>query len=211
MTYRDRKVGLNPGEAWFGSFRHRTRRTTWRASYTEDTLTQQQTQLEEGGFTFGAVDPLTGDTNSNPQPGDLVVLVPTGPITSLTNEVEERKRASGSVGVRAGKTSLLFTVFSVNRRFLTSLTEEDTNGYSASIDRRVAPRTNAILSGSWQHIESDRGNGDSDFWYIDALLRRQISPKLEAIAGYSFTRQDSERVRNSYDENRIEVRITAFF
>lgn len=211
VTYRDRKVGLNPGEAWFGSFRHRTRRTTWRASYTEDTVTQQQTQLEEGGFTFGAVDPLTGDTNSNPQPGDLVVLVPTGPITSLTNEVEERKRASGSVGVRAGKTSLLFTVFSVNRRFLTSLTEEDTNGYSASIDRRVAPRTNAILSGSWQHIESDRGNGDSDFWYIDALLRRQISPKLEAIAGYSFTRQDSERVRNSYDENRIEVRITAFF
>jgi hypothetical protein len=211
VTWRDRKVGLNPGEAWFGSFRHRTRRTTWRASYTEDTTTQQQEQLEEGGFSFLGVDPLTGDTNPNPQPGDLVVIVPTGPITSLTNEVEERKRASASVGMRTGKTGLLFTVFSENRRFLTSLTEEDTWGISGSVDRRVAPRTNAILTGSWQRIDSDRGTGDSDFWYIDAQLRRQISPRLEAMAGYSFTRQDSDIERDSYDENRVEARITAYF
>ena len=211
VTYRDRKVGLNPGETWLGTFRHRTRRTTWSANYNEETTTQQQTQLGEGGFTFLGVDPLTGETNSNPQPGDLVVLAPTGPITSLTNEVEERKRASGSVGMRMGKTGLLFTVFSENRRFLTSLTEEDTNGFSASIDRRVAPRTNAILSGSWQRIESDRGAGDSDFWYIDTQLRRQIRPRLDAMVGYSFTRQDADFERNSYSENRIEARITAFF
>jgi uncharacterized protein (PEP-CTERM system associated) len=211
VTWRDRKVGLNPGDAWFGTFRHRTRRTTWRAEYTEDTTTQQQAQLGEGGFTFLGVDPLTGESNSNPQPGDLVVIAPTGPITSLTNEVEERKRAFASVGMRTGKTGLLFTAFSENRRFLTSLTEEDTNGFSASIDRRVASRTNAILTGSWQRIESDRGNGDSDFWYIDTQLRRQISPKLDAMVGYSFTRQDSEISRNSYSENKIEARITAFF
>ena len=211
VTWRDREVGLNPGEAWFGTFRHRTRRTTWSANYIEDTTTQQQSQLGEGGFSFLGVDPLTGDSNPNPQPGDLVVLVPTGPVTSLTNEVEERKRASGSVGVRAGKTGMLLTVFSENRRFLTSLTEEDTNGFSASIDRRVAPRTNAILSGSWQRIETDRGTGDSDFWYIDAQIRRQVSPKLDAMAGYSFTRQDADFERNTYDENRLEARITAYF
>ena len=211
VTWRDRNVGLNPGDAWFGTFKHRTRRTTWRASYTEDTTTQQQEQLGEGGFGFFGQDPLTGELNPNPQPGDLIVISPTGPINSLTNEVEERERASGSVGMKTGKTGLLFTVFSEKRHFLTSQTKEDTNGFSVSIDRRVAPRTNAILSGSWQRIESDRGSGDSDFWYIDALLRRQISPRLDAMAGYSFTRQDSETDRNSYDENRLEARITAYF
>ena len=217
VTYRDRDVGLNPGETWSGTFQHRTRRTTWSASYLEDTTTQQQQQLEEGGFAFLGVDPLTGETNPNPQPGDLVVIEPTGPITSLTNEVEERKRASGSVGMRTGKTGLIFTVFREQRRFLTSLREEDTTGFSSSINRRVAPRTNATLSGSWQRIEETRGsdgsgdNGDTDFWYIETELRRQIRPRLDGMVGYSFTRQDSDDGRDSYSENRIEARITAYF
>jgi uncharacterized protein (PEP-CTERM system associated) len=216
VIWRDRKVGLNPGSAWFGTFRHRTRRTTWSARYIEDTTTQQQTQLDEGGFTFQGVDPLTGDSNPNPQPGDLVVIVPSGPITSLTNEVEERKRGSGSVGMKTGKTGLIFTVFREQRRFLTSLREEDTTGFSSSINRRVAPRTNAVLTGSWQRIEDDdpsgtRNIGDRDFWYIDAQLRRQIRPRLDGMVGYSFTRQDSDREVDSYDENRLEARITAYF
>ena len=218
VTYRDREVGLNPGETWSGTFQHRTRRTTWSAVYLEDTTTQQQQQLEEGGFAFLGVDPLTGETNPNPQPGDLVVIEPTGPITSLSNEVEERKRASGSVGMRTGKTGLIFTVFREQRRFLTSLREEDTTGFSSSINRRVAPRTNAILSGSWQRIEDTRGsdgsgdNGDTDFWYIETELRRQIRPRLDGMVGYSFTRQDSTGGNDdSYSENRIEARITAYF
>jgi hypothetical protein len=216
VTWRDREVGLNPGEAWFGTFRHRTRHTTWSANYTEETTTTQQQQLEEGGFTFLGVDPETGETNPNPQPGDLVVTVPIGPITSLTNEVEERKRASGSVGVKTGKSGLIFTVFREQRRFLTSLREEDTTGFSTSINRRVAPRTNAVLSGSWQRIENDDSdgnvdNGDSDFWVIGAQLRRQIRPRLDGMVGYMFTRQDSDSDGDSYDENRLEARITAYF
>ena len=125
VTYRDRKVGLNDGEAWFGTFRHRTRQTNWNADYIEDTTTQQQETLGEGGFSFLGVDPTTGETNPNPQPGDLVVIVPTGPISSLTNEVIERKRGSASVGMRTGKTGLRFTVFKQQRRYLTSLREED--------------------------------------------------------------------------------------
>ena len=216
VTYRDRKVGLNNGEAWFGTFRHRTRRTNWNANYTEDTTTQQQLQLGEGGFSFQGVDPETGDTNPNPQPGDLVVIVPTGPIDSLTNEVVERKRGSGSVGMKTGKTGLLFTVFSQKRKYLTSLREEKTNGFSGSIDRRVAPRTNALLTGSWQRIEDkdpsdSTRNGDRDFWFIDVRLQRQIRRRLDGYIGYSFTRQDSYRDGDSYNENSIKAKITAYF
>lgn len=216
VTYRDRKVGLNDGEAWFGVFRHRTRRTTWSADYTEDTTTEQQETLGEGGFAFLGVDPLTGETNPNPQPGDLVVIVPTGPVSSLTNEVIERERASASVGMRTGKTGFQFTLFKQKRRYLTSLREEDTYGVSGSINRRLAPRTNAILTGSWQRIEdtgdTEDRNGDTDFWFIEGDIRRQIRPRLEGMVGYSFTRQDSDSGRDTtYSENRIQARITAYF
>jgi uncharacterized protein (PEP-CTERM system associated) len=214
VTYRDRKVGLNNGEAWFGAFSHRTRQTSWSADYTEDTTTQQQEQFGEGGFTFQGVDPTTGETNPNPQPGDLVVVVPTGPISSLTNEVIERKRGSATVGVKTGKTGLRFTVFKQQRRYLTSLREEDTLGFSTSVNRRLAPRTNAIVTGSWQRIEEKNSfRGNTDFWFIEGDIRRQIRPKLEGLIGYSFTRQDSDAdvSRNSYSENRVQARITAYF
>ena len=216
VTYRDRKVGLNNGEAWFGTFSHRTRRSNWRANYTEDTTTQQQEQIGEGGFTFFGVDPDTGDTFPNPEPGDLVVSQPTGPISSLTNEVIERKRGSASVGMKGGKTGLLFTVFTQKRKYLTSLREEESNGFTASVNRRVAPRTNAVLTGSWQRIEESepgdsRLNGDIDYWYIDAQIRRQIRPRLDGMVGYSFTRQDSYRDGDSYDENSIKAKLTAYF
>jgi uncharacterized protein (PEP-CTERM system associated) len=205
VTYRDRKVGLNPGEVWFGTFRHRTRRTNWSADYLEDTTTQQQIQLGEDGFTF------TVDDEGND------VQVSSGAITSLTNEVIERKRGSGSVSMETGKTGLRFTLFSEQRRYLTSLREEDTNGFRASIDRRVAPRTNAVVTGSWQRIEESRGsdgsgdNGDTDFWYIKTALRRQIRPRLDGMVGYTFTQQDSDENNDSYSENRLEARITAYF
>ena len=45
-------------------FRHRTRQTNWSADYIEDTTTQQQETLGEGGFAFLGVDPTTGETQS---------------------------------------------------------------------------------------------------------------------------------------------------
>jgi uncharacterized protein (PEP-CTERM system associated) len=140
--------------------------------------------------------------------------VPTGPISSLTNEVIERKRGSATVGVKTGKTGLRFTVFKQQRRYLTSLREEDTLGFSTSVNRRLAPRTNAIVTGSWQRIEEKNSfRGNTDFWFIEGDIRRQIRPKLEGLIGYSFTRQDSDAdvSRNSYSENRVQARITAYF
>jgi uncharacterized protein (PEP-CTERM system associated) len=162
------------------------------------------------------VDPDTGETNPNPQPGDLVVIAPTGPIVSLTNEVEERKRASGSVGMKTGKTGLIFRVFRTQRRFLTSLREEDVTGFSGSVNRRVAPRTNALLSGNWQRTktddpDNDRNNGSRDFWSIGTDLMRQIRPRLDGMVGYRFSRQEPGNGSGGYDENRVTARITAYF
>ena len=211
VTYRDRDVGLNPGEVWSGSFSHYTRRTTWKARYEEDTTTEQQLLLQEG-FAFFGVDPLTGETNPSPQPGDLVVIVPLGPVQTLTDEIIERKRATGTFGMKTGKTGLRFTVFDEQRRYLTSLREEETKGFIGSLNRRIAPHTNSTLSGWWQRrTDDDREGQDSDFWYVQAQLSRQIRQRLNASVSYTFTRQDSDNNRDDYSENRVEARLTAFF
>lgn len=209
VNYRDREVGTNSGEVWTGSFNHRTRRTTWNASYLEETTTQQQQQLENG-FVFLAVDPDTGETNPNPQPGDVVVIQQI-PLVSLTDETIERKRASGSVGMRTGKSGLLFTVFDEKRRFLSSLTEEETRGFSGSWNRRLAPRTNSIVTGSWQRITNDDQGTERDFWSIETLLSRQIQRRLNGSVMYRFSKEESDGNRDGYEENRIEARLTAYF
>jgi uncharacterized protein (PEP-CTERM system associated) len=213
VTYRDRDVGTNPGKRWEGLFSHRTRRTNWRAGYLEDTTTSQdQEVLSNQGFL--AVDPITGDIISNPQPGDVVVNVPLPPVVSLTDETIERKRAYGTLGIDTGKTGVRMTLFHEQRDYLESGDEETTKGVSGSWDWRFAPRTNWILTASWQRIErdaTDRNASDRDFWYIQPQFRRQIRRNLDGSVTYRFVRQDDENDDNDYDENSVIARLTAYF
>ncbi|MDH3979097.1 MAG: TIGR03016 family PEP-CTERM system-associated outer membrane protein [Gammaproteobacteria bacterium] len=212
-TYSDQSVGLNPGEVWSGSLSHYTRRTTWSASYREDTTTQQQLFLEPGGFVIIGVDPLTGLGRDPPQPGDLLVPAPFPPFLTLTDEVVERKRASGTFGMKMGKTGLRLTVFDERTLFLTSLIENETKGLSGSLDRRLAPRTNGILSGSYQRIaDADIGNDLVDiFMYVQAEVTRQMSKKSNASVSYRFTMRDSNDNNRDSNENRITAKLRYFF
>ncbi len=213
VTYRDRDIGLNPGERWSGSLAHRTRRTNWRAGYLEDTTTTQQQELQVNQGFLG-FNPITGQINSNPQPGDVVVIVPLSPIVTLTDEVIERKRAFGSIGVNTGKTGIRVRIFHEQRIFQESGDDQTTRGISGSWDWRFAPRTNWILTGTWQRIESNSNTGstvDRDFWYIQPQIRRQIRTYMDGSVAYRFVRQDSGDDRNDYDENSVIARITTYF
>lgn len=213
-SYRNRLVGLNPGPVWSGSFNHYTRRTTWNASYSETTTTQQLQTLNSGGFVSLSVDPITGEINTDPQPGDLTVTVPQAPVESLTDEVTENKIARGTFGMKLGKTSMRVTVFDLKRTRLSTLRVDDTRGFSGSLNRRVAPRTNATLSGSWQNINITDNTGRDDqrvFWFVQGKLSRQIRRKLTGSVLYVFTQQESEGNGVNYSENRIVAALTAVF
>ncbi len=136
--------------------------------------------------------------------------MPIDPVFSLRDEVIERKRASGSIGMKTGRSDLLFTVFDERRDFLSTLTEERIRGVSSSWNWRFAPRTNSLLAASWQR-RTDEDDIDRDFWYLQAQLKRQIRPKLDGSVEYRFSRQEDDDDRNNYDENRIMARVTAYF
>jgi len=208
VNYRDRDIGLNPGERWTVDFKHRTRRTVWSAKYLEDTTTQQLRQRETDNTFFG-VDPITGVPNPDPQPGDVVVPVQ-DEFISLSGEVEERKRASGSFRMNTGRSGVRVTIFNQIRDGLDSGLDEKTQGVNGSWNRRLASRTNTILSGSFQRLTGD-DRDDRDFWYVNASLIRRISRKLTGTLDYRFTRQDSDNDQNDYDENHVIARLTATF
>ena len=67
------------------------------------------------------------EVNSDPQPGDVVVPVQTE-ISSLSDEVEERKRAYGTFAMNTGRSGLRVTIFNENREGLDSGVEEETRG-----------------------------------------------------------------------------------
>ena len=120
-----------------------------------------------------------------PDISPTLIELPLGPVTSLSDEVIERKRASGTVGMRTGKTGLRCTVFNEKRRFLSSQTEEETKGFSGSMDRRLGALTNAIVTGSWQRRTSE-DNSERDFWSVETRLTRRIRPKLNGNVFYRF-------------------------
>jgi uncharacterized protein (PEP-CTERM system associated) len=213
VTYRDREVGLNPGEVWEGSFNHYTRRTTWQARYFEDTTTQQQQLLTGSGPSFGGIDPETGEPNPDPQPGDLPVDEPLDPFFSLTNEVYERKRGEGTFGMKGGKTGLRITIFEERREYQVSGDEERVRGISGSIDRRLAPRTNGILSGYYERNLDDSADSDLEdvYAYLRTEVTRRISRKATGSIAYQLQLQDSNDDSRDYTENSLVARLTVVF
>ena len=206
-----RGVVYSWAKVWNGSFNHHTRRTSWNARYFEEITTQQQLTSQTDVIFLG-IDPITGEVNPNPQPGDLVVGLPTE-VTSLTNEVIKRKRASGSFGMKTGKSGLLFTVWDEKREGQETLTNETTRGISGTWNRRVAPRTNSVLTASWQRISDDQNanNGDQDLWYLQAQLVRRIAPRTQGSLELRHTVQSSGNDQSDYTENLIFARVTKTF
>jgi uncharacterized protein (PEP-CTERM system associated) len=78
------------------------------------------------------------------------------------------------------------------------------------VNRRLAPRTNTILTSSFRRITGDTRE-DTDFWYIDASVVRQIARGINGSLSYRFTRQDSNDDQQDYDENHVIARVTAAF
>lgn len=197
VTYRDRDVGLNNGPVWTGSLTHRTRRTTWSADYVEDTTTEQQSRLQNS-LVF--LDPS----------GNLIIIPE---FISLTDEVIERKRGTGTFQMDTGRSKVRVSVFDERRRFLTSLTDDRSRGVSGSWDRRLAPRTNTILTGSYQLLADRDVASDLEdvFLFIQAELVHRLGNRIDGTLLYRFTRRDSNDNARDYDENSIAARLTAYF
>lgn len=214
VGYFDRSVGLNTGGAWNASVDHRTRRSFWQLTYTEDTTTVQQILLEQSPF-------QQFDANGNPldsQAGQSVNFDPSLP--SFTNDVLIRKTADGSVAYNTGKSTFRLGAFHQRREYKnTNNDREKVYGADASWHWRFIRRTSLLLSPSWQQIMRDStvsGNSKDNRYQAILRLTRAIpfnvlnigrSKILNLSLEYRFLQQNSNLVDNTYMENRVTASI----
>lgn len=206
VGYRNRAVGLMPGDVWNADISHYTRRSTWRLSYLEETTNIQMLQLTSQQF-FVLVD-ANGKLVIDPNTGLPLILA--NNVFALTNEEFIRKRAQGTVDWNRGRTDWLLAVFNERREYRFSGNSDDAVGVDATWTWRFKPRTSSILAASWQRLNLANTGADDNFWYVSLALSRAISTRATSSIELRHTQQDFV-AGYSYDENRLMAQLSMRF
>ncbi len=207
VGYRHNRIGLNTGSQWDTDFEYRTSNLVWHAGYEVDTVTTQQVLLERDVFDTGI-----GDINNT---SGLTVDNNLNDLTSLSNEVYERKRGEISVEGSAGKSTIRVTAYSEERNFDKSRQNEEAKGALLSWRWRFNGRTSSLVSANVERI--DGGNQSSNFeenntrWGIGAQIKRAISKHFTATLGYRYSRQEANQPESEYAENRVFGRVNFIY
>lgn len=206
VGYRDRTVGLNPGDVWNADLSHHTRRSTWRLSYLEDTTNIQTLQL--AGQQFFVVFDANGNLIIDPRTGLPLVLVSN--VFALTNEEFIRKRTQGTVTWNSGKTDWLLGVFNERREYQLSNRSEDVVGVDTAWTWRFKPRTSSTLAAGWQRRNPSNTSSPDDLWHVSLGLSRAISTRTTSSLELRHTQRDFA-AGSGYDENRLMARLSMRF
>jgi hypothetical protein len=189
--------GFNAGTTWNALLSHRTRRTSWIATYTVNTTTIQQVLLDQPVF-----DPLTS------QPFLLPIDQPI-----LTNEVITRKRGQASVSGHTAKSTVTLTGYQEDRNYQFS-GDQDVLGFTALWSWQFAARTQSLLYFVWQAIDNQSatlGSSDNKFMTVSLALNRRIWADLMGSLELRHMQQDSNRSQNEFDENRVTASLLMRF
>jgi hypothetical protein len=206
-TFRDSDVGTNTGKTWNSVLSHKTRRTTWKATYAETVSTYQQTLLDQQIF---------GVFNNN---GQLLGLIPLNVPTAI-DEVFTRQRGELSFTGNTGKSGVNFKVYTEKRHYQESGNDQDVLGWDTSWNWRMTARTNSILSFRWQKTDGDAvvtagvpstTNSDQTYKSASLIINRRLTSDASANIRLLRAEQSSDIPANDYVENRITAGITVHF
>ncbi len=201
-------VGTSPGVYWNGSLKHRTRHSTWSASYTQEVTTSQQLDS----------DSLVG-VGADGQPNALADNcqgIGSGGPFGLTNQPFLRKCFYTSVSYQRGLYGLLFNAFTDTREFqVANLNNEDTYGAGVLWTWRFAQRTASFLGTGWEHddLGEDQLGIDqqNDYWVSVIGLAHVFTPDSGGLISYRYYKNDADPSELSFRENRLNLRFSLKF
>jgi uncharacterized protein (PEP-CTERM system associated) len=207
LGFRHNNIGLNTGSQWETNFEYNTNHFLWHAGYAVDTVTTQQVLLERDVFESGFRNPDNSDGVSVNNSLDE--------LTSLRNEVYERKRGEISVEGTAGRNILRLTGYVEKRNYDGARQNEDATGANFSWQWRFNSRTSSVITADLEEIDggslSLAGNEKNTRWGVGAQVRRAIMKYLTATIGYRYSRQEANQPDSEYRENRIFARINFLY
>jgi hypothetical protein len=201
-------TGFNAGETWSAVLCHRTRRTTWQASYQEFTTTIEQVLLNQPIFIL--------DDPNNPDPTGVAnepFLVPIDQPDLTTDEVIVRKRAQASISLNTAKNMVGINGYQENRDYEFS-PDQDVLGFTTTWNWRFAQDMSSRLLLLWQSIDSQTataGSQKNDFMTVSVSLNRQFSAYSNGTLEFRHTEQTSDQSTGGYEENRITATVLMRF
>ncbi len=210
-TFRHNNIGTNTGNVWDTQLNYRTKRSTWRVRYFEDTSSVQN--LLAGLQPFG-IQNQQGNTITNPVTSQTNQ---TGiPLPTLINQVFTQKRGEISFSYRTGKSNISATLFNVRRTFQVSQTVDDSSGVNAFWTWQFVNRSFLFVSPLWQHTNNAISTDDR---YQVAIGISRVLPILKfgrrrPVAGsiqYQYTKQTSSLAANEFSENRVTASLIFTF
>jgi len=200
------------GERFFGEFvtfslQHRSRRTIWQASLTEDTTLTRTTQLQR--VLIPLTDPF-GNPILNPFTGTQI-RIPLD-FATPTDEVIVSRRFDGSVSFQGRRTTLTLSGFQEERDFRVSSEDDETVvGSSASLSRQLSRQTSVNLFGSWIATDFRADERDDTRWDVGLSVSRQLGPDLNGQLRYDRTQNNSGLDSDEFTENRVSALVSLSF
>jgi uncharacterized protein (PEP-CTERM system associated) len=207
IGYRKQSVGLLVGPTWTADLSHYTRRTTWRASYSEQRSNIQSQQFL--GQQFFQLQDSQGNIVIDPSTGFPVILARN--VFGLVNDEFISKRSQATVTLNTGKSDILLAAYKEHREYILNPYTQDVVGTQASWNWRFAARLQTKLSGSWQTTKQENTSENYDTWYGTVALVRTISQRTKASLEYQFLERNSSVGAGDYRENRVTMQLNASF
>ena len=192
VSWRDQKVGLNPGKVWQGALRVINRRATWRASYLEDTTSVQGVQS-------------LGSSSQGAQSANL-----SSSALPLSDELFLRKRAQMDFGYKTAKSLISVALYNERRELLVSNDNQQLRGGTVSWRWRFTARTTMLLRFRGLKSEYPDGAGGrvgANLRSTDINFSRKMGRSAEGSVMVRSTSQDGLAGGRSYDEKRLSVGV----
>ena len=195
----DREVGLNIGTVWSGSLNHRTRYSSWAASYSEGTISGAVLDFEEAFVPFGGIEDV---------PPIITNLVnerlTTNDIFTSTSSDFDRQRLEAQVSYNRARTFASLGGFHERRNFRTDNIPTETGfGVLAAVARVLNPRSVALVSIDWQNSEIKDNNDDNDLLILRAALAHTFTRDVSAFFFYRYADREANDSTRDFQENRI--------
>jgi uncharacterized protein (PEP-CTERM system associated) len=215
-------------------FSHRTRLTTWSASYSEDiTTARSEFFVPETASTAGTLDQLFAAQYPDPAERQKAVqefiarsgLPPSlnAPVNFFSDLLFVQKRWLASVALQGARNTLIANAFWETREALPGGAALPTSGdftASSSIrlagtslawNLRVTPRNTWNLSAGYTRNEFLDTNRVDDYTYIRAGFTRRLQPRLSGSLFYRRQENESSQGVNVYVENAVVASVQATF
>lgn len=195
------------GSTWGMDLTHRSRRTTWSASYGEEVEQARNLLLDRSLFVLADTpqELITNPIATDQVEEELVQF--SGDLPTFSNEVFIDKTFTGGVDIDFRRMTLSLRGFSTQREFQQSGAGEDQFGALMTLDRRLSRATTALVSVEWDRIDFEQTERRDDTVDFRVGISHQFGRHLSGIIDYRFFDRSSNEEGSEFTENRIMGRL----